>query len=77
MTIPIKPEIEKSLKKYAEETGQSIDEVANDILQQAMHCYENNPGHVAETLARWDNYQAAGKSISHEDVKKHMRSRKK
>lgn len=75
MTLHINnPELEKQLKKFAKETEQSVELLADNFLKQGFDIYKNNPAHVTETLARWNEYEKTGKSISNEEVRDYLQT---
>lgn len=71
------PNLEKSLEQFAKETGQSINSLANNFLEQEIALYKNSPQHAVETLLRWKNYEETEESVSNEEVTKYVQSLRK
>lgn len=75
MTLHINnPELEAQLEKFAKESGQSLNTLANSFLKQGFDLYKSNSTHAQETLARWSKYEETGETISNAEAKTYIQS---
>lgn len=68
------PKLEEQLKRFAKETGQTIDALASNFLEQGIDVYKNSPKHVTGALLRWSEYEKTGQSVSKEEIADYVKS---